>query len=800
MIMYCWPIKHRASTSSSSVFDTMRSKSSFIVCVATIFCVVDHCSAFNNRVTREVSVKNESVSDILDFVFSQGDRWLGREKKVVLVLGITRVGKSTLVTLLTNSSSLVATGTPPDLVLEDNNRISGGNSTKSTTFVPELVRDTTNNISYYDCPGFVDNRGLKYELAQTYFIRRIFDHVESLKFLFLVDYSSVTRTSSTSNFDTMAKYATSIVHALDKYGDGMAMITTKVPNVLGPDAKMIGDEQMRENVVTYLNIKRKEAIEAPSVGNDALVKLIDVFLQKKDGKYHRIVLVRVPLGPGPIKDDAVMKNVPGVLLKAINDDIKYVKSNLSDFGSTISEKYLFDIRNHFDQINENLTHNLEKVNRDIIKFYFDEEADLIDIYDARLLMQYGYKNLSQIKESSESGKFIDQVKKAMHTLGISVSGENLKNVLRDVKNSKVLSFLSSYRPPMQPKFSIEIVLTYLSDSLNFYTFLTHLYDGLSGYAAQNKVNELSEISKQILAQLPERQITEMVGKINLKQFVEAIGDELVKSQYINIEEKLINSVQLEALHDVVNQMMRHEISRKCGIDNSTLTVTGQFVKISDVIQSDCWENATDIRVFASDTVFIDKDMDKSGKSARVSFIAPKWRTIGQRNINLKGKSAGKHQNSAGNGTQDGITSGNNGTIGLTGGPAGHFFGIGRDFDFGSLEINAIGGDGGVGQEGGKGADGKDPEELLTGVYYDEDAHSTWLKKGYEVEYLSSPDLVVTNMYGVRIRSKNPPGKGGDGGKGGLGGLGGAVHIIGLVQSPSIKVNNSTGKLCLKRYK
>lgn len=283
----------------------------------------------------------------------------------------------------------------------------------------------------------------------------------------------------------------------------------------------------------------------------------------------------------------------------------------------------------------------------------------------------------------------------------------------------------------------------------------------------------------------------------MDKFIEAIDDKLIMNQFDNIKEIRINSVQLNALHDVVEQMTKDKVSEDCHNHKSTLTVTGRFVKISDVVDTKCFKHATDIRVFASDTLFIDEDIDKSGESADISFIAPKWKVIGERKIKLNGEDAKHWSDSADNGNQDKNNdqnkNGENGKVGKTGGSAGHFFGIGKEFfDSDSLTIKANGGDGGHGQDGGNGADGIDADDLIKGDY-GKNPTERWKEWGYEFKWLDQSDPFSDN-YEVNIRSKHTPGNGGNGGKGGYGGLAGHVNIIEFGHSSSIHVKNSNGNL------
>lgn len=756
---------------------------------------------FINRKVRDVSSQSASMASILDFLNNQDGQWLGKEKNVVLLLGNTGVGKSTLATLLTNTTHLVSKGAPEtgEFLLDDNHRISSDCTMESKTHIPELVIDSVNNLSYYDCPGFGDTRGLKYELAQTYFIRRILDYADSVKFVFVIDNGSVKKGGDRKNFPRLAKYATSIIKNVDKYTNGVALIITKVDNTVIMDEnedgdvtyKLVDDDTKKKAIVGYLDEIKKDLLRTPSIENEAMIKFIDIITVKKNDKYERIGLFRMPNKAGPVDKIPLLKGVTKKLVTIVDKNIDFIKSDMNDFGFTLSAESMITVHDKYDEVFNNLNTNVYKLNKDIVQFYFDKEEHLVDIFETKMLMKFGYENISEINHPSVSREFFDKIVYTLHSLGVSVSGENLNGILQNIEYMSILSKVSNYKPVSTPQLNLNSALNYLNDALKWYKFLTDLYESLSTYDVQNKMPTLKRLVNNL--KLNSYAAETSVADIGLRPFLEAINNK----RYDEIERMQINSYQLEALADVLDEMTNYVVSHIC--DSTTLTVTGKFVKISDVLNMNCWQIATDIRVFASNTLFIDADIDKSEQSAQISFIAPTWTVFGQRTINLNGKNATHHPTAAENGSKNVNKNGRDGIVGLNGGSGGHFFGIGKQFiDSGtfSLKIYANGGNGGNGQAGGQGADGIDPDRppLRPAKFIS----TTWKDMGLKFnETLTTEGNIgfVTYKWWYYVNSdKNAvlPGKGGNGGAGGYGGLNGSVSIIGIQHVPSITILNNSG--------
>jgi predicted GTPase len=94
-------------------------------------------------------------------------------KNMIIFIGNTGAGKSTTVnylygcTMITKSPAELGLKGLEDIVVvqpvssggKRNEVMAIGHTKRSTTFIPSIETDEDNDLTYCDCPGFLDNRG-----------------------------------------------------------------------------------------------------------------------------------------------------------------------------------------------------------------------------------------------------------------------------------------------------------------------------------------------------------------------------------------------------------------------------------------------------------------------------------------------------------------------------------------------------------------------------------------------------------------------------------------------------------------
>jgi tetratricopeptide (TPR) repeat protein/predicted GTPase len=142
--------------------------------------------------TKEEDNKEKILSEVSKLI-TEGNARIQEEDKGIVLLGKTGAGKSTLTYLLAQQPLKAtldkATGniiinavTPLENIKISHDAVSG-------TQIPNKY--TTNGITLWDCPGFNDTAGIAQEIANAFYIRKLFDATKNLKFILVISEASL---------------------------------------------------------------------------------------------------------------------------------------------------------------------------------------------------------------------------------------------------------------------------------------------------------------------------------------------------------------------------------------------------------------------------------------------------------------------------------------------------------------------------------------------------------------------------------------------------------------------------------
>lgn len=342
----------------------------------TVLCTVGIFITANNNITQ---VHSDSVSTLFNFLEESRKNFkLGEQKDVVLVLGNTGSGKSTL-TLLLAGVELIAIETDEgsyEFVIKDKNSLisSPEQTTQSQTIIPNLLID--DHASYYDFAGFENSKGVNHDILVTYLIQKLLQYADSVKFVFTVAYSSVKIGGDRNDFKKLVRHATTLIKNLDKYRNAIALVVTKVETKIS-NGKIVSDEKIIENIAKFLHQTISDLNTENEGIREKMATFIGILLQKDEDKFNRIQILRTPTETGSFNEMSMQKEERIAIRSMINNTIQSVSKQNDDFGYTISTESKLCVHDLFDELEHSLTNDVINTGNEIIKFY-EQKAQIAD--------------------------------------------------------------------------------------------------------------------------------------------------------------------------------------------------------------------------------------------------------------------------------------------------------------------------------------------------------------------------------------------------------------------------------------
>ena len=245
----------------------------------------------------ETATESHSQGEIILEFIEDGCKRIeySNNENIVFYLGNTGAGKSTTTQLIHGSLSNLESIEPESeefLIKDLNDKISSSDSITSKTFVPDLLYANEKGVSYYDCPGFSDNRSPSHDIAASYFIKKVLDPAKSVKFVLVVSYTSLRPGVNKDDFLKLIKNIVTMVKDVNKFEEGLALIVTKVDNVYNSKCILQSDDIVKEKIVNFMkNVKKN--LSSIIEGNTNMfkdyypdaIRIIDIFLRKQ-GKFQ----------------------------------------------------------------------------------------------------------------------------------------------------------------------------------------------------------------------------------------------------------------------------------------------------------------------------------------------------------------------------------------------------------------------------------------------------------------------------------------------------------------------------------
>ncbi|XP_031625107.1 uncharacterized protein LOC116341903 isoform X2 [Contarinia nasturtii] len=736
-----------------------------------------------------------SAAKIMMFVKSNAKKISDCENKnIILVMGNTGAGKTTLVSLMTKVkliSEETVSNSGEFIISDEKHLISGISTTESQTVIPNLMVHARSGAIYFDCPGYNDTRGVANDISVSYFCRTLIEKSSSIKLVFVVSFSSVQNGSGhRHDFLNLVKHAITFIKDINKYADGIALIVTKVENrfiMKSGQIQLVDDKAIIDTIAVFLqqvisDLKHQndEYLEKEEE-NNKMIEFIEIFLKRNNNCYDRIGIFRFPNQNGPIKDIEILQKERRCIKRIIHDHLSYVPKANGDFGYTVSDDTKNRIHNILEEMQSHLLNDVECIGNEIKQFYVKQEGSTIDLKLLINVMSTAYEKISEVRYD-QINLFAENFLSVARNLNIKISNQNKKTFLDDIDLVQFLLLVSNAN--LSYSFHISNGLTdikqYLDESHRWYNFLMTFHDKLCAYDVQNKLKYYEADKNNLMRQCDiQKNVYRNIESIGLKSLAENVGCQT----YYTVENIRLNYFKLKTLHEILHRALdgTFETNRT----KNKLVVKGYNVKIKD-IDNISSEAIKYVEIFAINNLYIDADIDKTGQNAQITFIAPNWHVIGDRQIILNGEDGKSHSESHADGEE-----GTDGKPGNPGGASGNFFGFGhKSFNDEYLKMYLRGGNGGSGQDGRK--DGFDSKTPTTPSWF---MLNPWKEKcdlEHKKSSLFDAFIFGKNSYKVIEKKSKKPGNGGNGGVGGLGGSGGNILINGFKEYPNFIISRNKG--------
>lgn len=179
---------------------------------------------------------NEDITTIFSRI-SEGElRIRDQEENAMLIMGKTGVGKSTLACMLSRQGLNAQYGDEGWKIDVTGDTLEGGvvlgaqvpqirkNIFFSETKIPNKCK--VSEAVIWDCPGFDDAAGVVQDIANSFYIKKLFDNTNNIKFLLAVTHYSITHNQGREFIEIISHFARMFAN-IDNIKNSLAVVVTQ---------------------------------------------------------------------------------------------------------------------------------------------------------------------------------------------------------------------------------------------------------------------------------------------------------------------------------------------------------------------------------------------------------------------------------------------------------------------------------------------------------------------------------------------------------------------------------------------
>lgn len=312
----------------------------------------------------------DSTETTLNYVNTLRDRLeLTNNPNIILVIGITGVGKSTLLhCIATDCSRILSIENEVEYSIIDELDDEAGNITStsvSRTLLPKSIVDSTQNV-WYDCPGFGDTRNETVEIATAYLTKCVIENAKGVKIVLVVDFDSITRGHNRDGFDRLLSRTTQLIKHTENYENSFSLVITKVPPY--NRRKEIPDVAIKKSAAAFMRDHRVTLQEKRSSGQK--ICIIDALLGQ-NMSYPRISIFWRPDDQGYFNTIPKMMTGRQRIRESIIAHSSYTEIQKNDFGfpltgdamnkiAKMTDETINDIASILQSISQRMQHELRQ--------------------------------------------------------------------------------------------------------------------------------------------------------------------------------------------------------------------------------------------------------------------------------------------------------------------------------------------------------------------------------------------------------------------------------------------------------